>query len=565
MRVSEKICVTLVLLWLGGNCQAAATPSWLVKVRTPDGGFCSGVSVGRGYILTAEHCGCKNGASIELADGRKLRAKSIREPGKNGIDEAALMLAETPKLDAVQIADSSPAIGDKVTGYGFTSGAYTEAPGQVAIIGRDFILTEGATAAGPGMSGGALLNADGQLVGLCSGGGGIAKVSDNISAIASLNAQRWISLAEIKVAMSYTDDREHTTNRRLVMFSTPGCIACLDFKAEIKASGHDVTIVETTHSTFNQWHELYRKHTGQRLESFPTFWVENTSFARSDGYRRGLLPSIFDWFAGAIKHVARGVFGDPIPPAKDDQAPEKYEREQVPVESPPAPPAEDAPPQPQVPPGVTASPEAIAILAQALDPKGRPKEPDPEVDWDGVTIVVAASSRIPAVAAAAEGPSKRAIQRFTKGNAILRIVSERTNPDQFSAYEDQLGLAIDQFHVAVLIPETSHSLPVDFIIEKLERLLHNTAENFSKEKVGDIPVEAILERIEAPHYAAVWDIAFDADTDRENSNNGLLSLLLLSVGGLAGPMVARGFASRLEGWALGKVFKRVAESKEVSA
>jgi hypothetical protein len=240
--------------------------------------------------------------------------------------------------------------------------------------------------------------------------------------------------------------------------------------------------------------------------------------------------------------------------------PQQYRRPQQPQQQTPLPGGpliQQQAQQSQIPAGVTASPEALAILAQAMDNAPKPKEPDPEINWKDVTVVVAASNDFPEVAKAIEGPAKRTLQRLTKGHAILRIVSERTNPDQFANYESTLGLNIDKLHVSVLIPETSQSLPIDFLIQQIEIKLHAAIENFAGDKLKDIPVEPILERLDSEKYTAVWDTAFEADSTRDTSREGLIGVVMGLIGLLVGPKLAGGTHSRLLGWAIGRVRKHV--------
>lgn len=194
-----------------------------------------------------------------------------------------------------------------------------------------------------------------------------------------------------------------------------------------------------------------------------------------------------------------------------------------PVE-PPSAPAKELPPtpitspQPSIlPPGVTASPEALAILAGVMAPPPKYPSDEPLVDWSGILVIVAASEDVPRAAGVAEGPGRRAVQRLTKGKATIQVISERVNPVQFSKYEKSLGLDIDMFHISILVPETDTVLPIEFMIERAEVILHNTVKNFAGVKVVDIPVEPILEDILPEKFVDLESIAFDVDTAEDSS------------------------------------------------
>ncbi len=138
----------------------------------------SGVIVdgARGLILTNHHViEGADAVSVTLADGRTMPAEFV---GSDPDTDVALMRIQVPKdapLTAIPLADSSKLqVGDFVVAVGNPFGiGQTVTSGIVSAVGRsglqglgyqNFIQTDASI--NPGNSGGALVNLDGQLVGI---------------------------------------------------------------------------------------------------------------------------------------------------------------------------------------------------------------------------------------------------------------------------------------------------------------------------------------------------------------------------------------------------------------
>ncbi len=134
------------------------------------------VDAGKGLVLTNHHV--IEGAdevSVTLADGRTMQAQFV---GSDPDTDVALMRIPVPKdapLTAIPLADSSRLqVGDFVVAVGNPFGiGQTVTSGIVSAVGRsglqglgyqNFIQTDASI--NPGNSGGALVNLDGQLVGI---------------------------------------------------------------------------------------------------------------------------------------------------------------------------------------------------------------------------------------------------------------------------------------------------------------------------------------------------------------------------------------------------------------
>jgi len=149
-----------------------------------EGGVGSGVIVsGDGYILTNNHVVDKaDTVKVSLNDRREFTAKVI---GTDPHTDIAVLKIEGRNLPAVPIGQTKPAVGDLALAIGNPFGiGQTVTMGIVSATGRnqmnieqyeDFIQTDAAI--NPGNSGGALVNTNGELIGintaiLAGGGGG---------------------------------------------------------------------------------------------------------------------------------------------------------------------------------------------------------------------------------------------------------------------------------------------------------------------------------------------------------------------------------------------------------
>jgi putative serine protease PepD len=154
--------------------------SGVVSITTtgPQPGSASGVVIDdEGHVLTNEHVvSGASGVTVELADGRTATAKVL---GTDPSTDLALLKIDVPagELDPVPLGDSSQlAVGDPVMAVGDPFGYQGSASsGIVSGLGRTIEAPNGFSITGAiqtdaavnhGNSGGALLNAQGELVGI---------------------------------------------------------------------------------------------------------------------------------------------------------------------------------------------------------------------------------------------------------------------------------------------------------------------------------------------------------------------------------------------------------------
>lgn len=176
-------------------------------------GLASGVIIdaAKGYVLTNNHV--VNGAdkiSVQLSDGREFDAKLVGHDEQTDI--ALIQLNGATKLTQVKIADSDQLkVGDFAVAIGNPFGlGQTATSGIVSALGRSGLNLEGLenfiqtdAAINRGNSGGALVNLNGELIGLntailASSGGNIGIGFAIPSKMAMGLAQQLIQFGEVK-------------------------------------------------------------------------------------------------------------------------------------------------------------------------------------------------------------------------------------------------------------------------------------------------------------------------------------------------------------------------------
>lgn len=153
-------------------------PDWPASARGLEEPEASGIVFGSGrFILTADHVLGPNGEAppsvrVRTSDGLVLAAEVV---ARNGLTDVALLSVEQA-LAPARFADEAPALGSPVCAIGNAFGlGLSVSCGTVSATHRsgtgfnaveDFLQTDAAV--NPGMSGGALVDDQGRVVGLLS-------------------------------------------------------------------------------------------------------------------------------------------------------------------------------------------------------------------------------------------------------------------------------------------------------------------------------------------------------------------------------------------------------------
>lgn len=515
----------------------------VVKVRVDGGGFCSGVCVSPdGYILTAEHCGCSGGAEIEFPDGRKFKAVSVYDPPKNNIDEASLLkIANQSGLPFHPVADVEPRNGDNVISRGYPKDQYVEMKGKISIV-ASAILVDGMK---PdfGNSGGPLLNEREEVIGICSGFGASEKLTQDIEVLGGLNTGRWISWKSIKTAMEPLGQVERFVLNVLTRDPCPPCDAFKEDATrfrDLRSMGVAVRYVEYDegkHSGYPTPAFWLSKPDGTNVKIATTSGEQETAHRYGYDYRnrQTAWKDICEWVRGTLRLPlsAAEAIEETIPkPNLPPPPPKKYERAEAnaPVSIDPLPPV----------------------------PAEEPPAPlkDDGDEWSGVTIVVAASTKVPTALRLVESRVKRTVASISKGKARLKVIAQSTSPDAFEEYQDFAG-EVGSIHVSILIPKRDVGLAAGLLVKQVESKVRDLLDSKLPEKLH---IEEVFQRLTPDDYDLVLDLADRADEVRpqaDGSNQqGLIATIMTAVGSLLAGGSLGGF---VKGWLARRAARKVTE------
>lgn len=327
----------LCLLGMAASAIAGDPSASVVKLEYPSGSFCSGVSVGGGFILTAEHCGCENDVTVTFRSGAKLKAVAAHDPAKNNRDQVVVLRLEKDAPSYSTISRKSPSKGDKVTSYGYPGGKFSMNEGLITTANKSFTETDFWILGGN--SGGGLFNAEGRLVGIASARGDL---NDRPRAV-------FVSLSEIQAsvkAVSEVPVSDYTKSNEVIIFTTPGCAPCERLKRDIKAGFFKSFKTKTVEYRAGVWSEpsmadeMFKAVPEGTPMAFPLIWVRGTSKVRT-GYSPDRRGGLIGFLATVLDGIGRIVIGEPNTP---DFPPRPYRRNQPdesPLDVPPPAPEED--------------------------------------------------------------------------------------------------------------------------------------------------------------------------------------------------------------------------------
>lgn len=311
----------------------------VVKIGKSEGEFnCSATIVSPdGLIVSAEHCGCEEMTYVELRNGTTAKVESLFEPEKNDRDQAAVLriVDNAGPWPFIPLAKQAPPIGAKVRMLGYPGGEWYDSTATiVAGTARRIWLDGFDKRAGPGLSGGPLLNEAGELVGACSGAGG----SDEVASVQVIDDQAdaaaYVAWQEIKDAVDAAqkyERRDFYKARPVVVFTARGCGPCMALERDIDA-GHFAAfdLVVHKYDPAAGWeseagrldYQKFRQSIKGEPRGFPIVWVYGTAEYR-DGYapqRRGGLVGFLQGIIEGLVKVVAGEQKGPAPPMPDGSA-----------------------------------------------------------------------------------------------------------------------------------------------------------------------------------------------------------------------------------------------------
>jgi hypothetical protein len=261
-----------VLWWCGvllfGNAAIADVSEAIVIV---DG--CSGVCVDpSGIVLTAKHCDLPREVTVRFKQ-RSVRAVRVYE--SHDTEGPVAYNCDGDGYPSLPVAATAPVIGEKLWSFGYPSlNGQRELRrncgpllrwGTFKYAGGEFTGNVLGFACGSGWSGGPLLNAKGEVCGLLNSS------DDRTSVFISSAAVRQAYAAARQQTEETTKDPEQQLPELLV-FGTPTCSPCLQFKTDLTSNRHFSALLRSTYELvwvdIDQRPEMAEKYA---IEQVPVF------------------------------------------------------------------------------------------------------------------------------------------------------------------------------------------------------------------------------------------------------------------------------------------------------
>jgi hypothetical protein len=327
MKTTLWLCATLILL--ASPAMADVSDSVVIV------NGCSGVCVdSEGIVLTAKHCDLPDEVTVRFKH-RSVRA--VRIYASTDTEGPVAYDCDGAGYSALPVASTPPFAGEKLWSFGYPSlqgrrelrqncGPLLRW-GTFKYAGGEFTGNVLGFGCASGWSGGPLLNAKGEVCGLLNSS------DDRTSVFISSSAVREaVAAARQKTMESSQED----PLPELLVFGTPTCGPCVQFKADLKSDPGFSTLLRSTYKLV--WVDI-----DQRPEMVKKYGIESIPVFLSD---RGIR---IVGYTGAEKLlIALGLKPDldPRPPPGEGPVPVAGQP-QPPIESEPAPPT--FPPAPQQP------------------------------------------------------------------------------------------------------------------------------------------------------------------------------------------------------------------------
>lgn len=237
---------------------------------------CSGVCVDpAGIVLTAKHCDLPDRVSVRFKQGT---VNAVRVYESHDTEGPVAYDCESDGYPSLAVAATAPVIGEKLWSFGYPSlNGQRELRrncgpllrwGTFKYAGGEFNGNVLGFACGSGWSGGPLLNAKGEVCGLLNS-------SDDRTSV-------FISSAAVRQAFAAARQRPEKPAEEsppllpeLLVFGTPTCSPCLQFKADLNSDRSFSSLLRSTYELvwvdINQRPEMAKKY---GIEQVPVFISE---------------------------------------------------------------------------------------------------------------------------------------------------------------------------------------------------------------------------------------------------------------------------------------------------
>lgn len=260
----------VVSILFGSLCFSAEHPA-VLKVSAKNGNG-TGVVVDGNRLVTVSHVARLLGDELRFSGGIAKRITDITDKGEYPV---YYTLPGGP-WESLTIATSLPMTGEKVVAMGYAYGSWAEAQGTYEGLPNGLIKCR--LKVGPGASGGPLMNAKGELIGLTS------------ATAVDLNDPTSFFVPVVQ------------PSSKAIVFTKDGCAPCAWFKAEIGGTGLHVNEINGEQDSNEKRMFELRVGLSPSDIGFPVFWVQGgTDYI--NGFSKGSAPSVASWFRARMKKV----------------------------------------------------------------------------------------------------------------------------------------------------------------------------------------------------------------------------------------------------------------------
>ena len=517
--------------------QRAAT----VQIKTPVG-LGSGVCITPdGLILSAAHVIYSPGkpklfgtdaiqmpAAVEVTfPGRKPEAARVLAVSKAGEPaDLAVLQCSGSEYPSLRLAERSPTVGEDIVTMGYPAGYYCRLEGQVTFVGLSNDKTSDCiTARGrpnPGHSGGPLLNAHGEIVGITS-----AATYDQVTVCGKLVLQDQLGfytrveqvhslLTNRQIKVMPTGDRRDQgwrakSQKRLrlkiyVQSRQRGkCRPCDVMKDDIEKGRIKIqgrTLTEVCDVTWCYADEQPNEATTAQITGFPTVVCVDTG-ERIEGY------STADDF---LSRVSVKINIGPKEPAGP-------------------PPLFGPLPGESLPPAPTPAPV----------PEGEPQadtETETDPDVAGVKVIVLLKkqelgwfeSAIPMIETFAKRGFASKVRSAIGDKCDVVVCLERTNPDRYSELMAITGSDQEKVVSVIVLAPQSFKGVIGVLAGKVEEVLKSLTDRDWK----FANVQPVFERIEPDNYRSIVEALDETEPKADEGGKGLLAMIFASITGAIG-------------------------------
>ena len=237
---------------------------------------CSGVCVDpAGIVLTAKHCDLPDRVSVRFKQGT---VNAVRVYESHDTEGPVAYDCEGDGYPSLPVAATAPVIGEKLWSFGYPSlNGQRELRrncgpllrwGTFKYAGGEFNGNVLGFACGSGWSGGPLLNAKGEVCGLLNS-------SDDRTSVFLSSAAVRQACATARQNFEKPAEQSQPQLPELLVFGTPTCSPCLQFKADLNSNRNFSALLRSTYELvwvdINQRPEMAKKY---GIEQVPVFISE---------------------------------------------------------------------------------------------------------------------------------------------------------------------------------------------------------------------------------------------------------------------------------------------------